>query len=366
MRDALRQVWANPYVRVAVLLLGLWALGGLLLRTAAVWVGFLIAYTLAYLADPLVSGLERRRVRRAFGVLLVYALFFVFLGLASVLLAEVVVQLSQLSERIPEVLRPINGWIERLPGLVRGWAQSPEVQAVLVHTADALKALLQGFSATLVGWLGTLLGKGGNLVAGLAALAGGLVQLLAVFVVTGYLMVDFPRINAALLDALPRPWQPLALELTGKLDRAVGGYIRGQLLVAVLVGLAVGLGLALAGVPMAAALGFIAGVFNLVPYLGVVVSIVPALLLALTVSAWKVVLVLVVFLVANQLESHVFSPYILGRATALHPVTVVLSILAGATLFGLWGAMLAVPVVAFAKVLYTDYYLPSRCHERGC
>lgn len=366
MRDALQQVWANPYVRVAVLLLGLWALGGLLLRTAAVWVGFLIAYTLAYLADPLVSGLERRRVRRAFGVLLVYALFFVFLGMASVLLAEVVVQLSQLSERIPEVLRPINGWIERLPGLVRGWAQSPEVQAVLVHTADALKALLQGFSATLVSWLGTLLGKGGNLIAGLAALAGGLVQLLAVFVMTGYLMADFPRINAALLDALPRPWQPLALDLAAKLDRAVGGYIRGQLLVAALVGLIVGLGLALSGVPTAAALGFIAGVFNLVPYLGVVVSIVPALLLALTVSAWKVVLVLVVFLVANQLESHVFSPYILGRATALHPVTVVLSILAGATFFGLWGAMLAVPVVAFAKVLYTDYYLPSRCHERGC
>ncbi len=366
MRDALRQVWANPYVRVATLLLGLWLAYLLLVRTASVWVGFLIAYTLAYLADPLVSGLERRRVRRAFGVLLVYALFFVFLGLASVLLAEVVVQLSQLSERIPEVLRPVNGWIERLPGLVRRWAASPEVQAVLAHTADALKALLQGFSTTLVNGLGTLLGQGGNLIAGLAALAGGLVQLFVVFVVTGYLMADLPRVNAALLEALPRPWQPLALELAGKLDRAVGGYIRGQLLVAALVGLVVGVGLALLGVPMAAALGFIAGVFNLVPYLGVVVSIVPALLLALTVGIWKVVGVLVVFLLANQLEANVFSPYILGRATELHPVTVVLAILAGAALFGLWGAMLAVPATAFAKVLYSEYYLPSRCHEQGC
>ncbi|HGY08697.1 MAG TPA: AI-2E family transporter [Oceanithermus profundus] len=366
MRKALLEVWANPYVRVGVLLLGLLAAYLLLARTTAVWVGFLIAYTLAYLVDPLLRRLQRHGVGRAFGVLLVYALFFLFAGLASVLLVEVVAQLSQLSERIPQALKPLDGWIDRLPAVLRRWAEAPEVQAVLVYTTDGLKALLQGFSDLLVSWLGALLSQGGNLIAGLAALAGGLLQLFVVFVITGYLMVDFPRINAALSEALPRPWQPLALELAGKLDRAVGGYIRGQLLVAALVGLVVGLGLWLSGVPMAAALGFIAGVFNLVPYLGVVVSIVPAVLLALTVAFWKVLAVLVVFAVANQLEANLFSPFILGRATELHPVTVVLAILAGASLFGLWGAMLAVPVVAFAKVLYTDYYLPSRCHEQGC
>jgi len=366
MREALRQVWANPYVRVATLLLGLWLVYLLLVRTASVWVGFLIAYTLAYLAEPLVSALERRRVRRGFGVLLVYALFFLLLGLASVLLAEVVAQLSLLSERLPALLQTVNGWADRLPELLRRWAEVPEVRSVLDHVAAGLQALLEGFSNTLVSWLGNLVGRGGNLIAGLAALAGGLVQLFVVFVITGYLMADFPRVNAALLEALPRPWQPLALELAGKLDRAVGGYIRGQLLVATLVGLTVGIGLALVGVPMAAALGFIAGLFNLVPYLGVVVSLLPTVLLAFTVSGWTVVGALVVFLVANQLEANLFSPYILGRATELHPITVVLSILAGATLFGLWGAMLAVPTVAFGKVLYTDYYLPSRCHEQGC
>jgi len=366
MREALRQVWANPYVRVATLLVGLWLTYLLLARTSSVWVGFLIAYTLAYLADPFIAWMERHRVRRVLGVLVVYALFFLFLGLASVLLAEVVVQLSQLSDKLPEIIRPFNAWVERLPGMLQEWAKAPEVQAVLDHVTASLQTLLQGFSNTLVSWLGDLLGRGGNLIAGLAALAGGLVQLFVVFVVTGYLMADFPHINAALLQALPKPWHPLARELAGKLDRAVGGYIRGQLLVAALVGLTVGVGLALIGVPMAAALGFIAGVFNLVPYLGVVVSIVPALLLALSAGTWQVVGALLVFLLANQLEAHVFSPLILGRATELHPITVVLSIMTGASLAGIWGAMLAVPAVAFAKVLYTDYYLPSRCHEQGC
>ena len=366
MREALRQVWANPYVRVGTLLLGLWLAYLLLAKTSGVWVGFLVAYTLAYLAEPFIVWLERHKVRRTLGVLVVYSLFFLFLGLASVLLAEVVVQLSQLSERLPQIIEPFNDWVEKLPGLLRQWAASPEVQAVLSHTSASLQALLEGFSNTLVSWLGRLLGSGGNVIAGLAALAGGLVQLFVIFVVTGYLMADFPRINAALLEALPEPWHPLARELAGKLDRAVGGYIRGQLLVAVLVGLVVGVGLALIGVPMAAALGFIAGVFNLVPYLGVVVSIVPTLLLALSVGTWQVVGALLVFLLANQLEANVFSPLILGRATELHPITVVLSIMTGASLAGIWGAMLAVPTVAFLKVLYTDYYLPSRCHAQGC
>ena len=347
-------------------MLWVWLAYLLLVKTSVVWVGFLVAYTLAYLADPFIVWLERYRVRRALGVLVVYTLFFLFLGLASVLLAEVVVQLSQLSEKVPEIIKPLNNWAEKLPGMLRQWVHSPEIQAVLSHTSASLQTLLEGFSDTLVSWLGRLLGSGGNIIAGLAALAGGLVQLFVIFVITGYLMVDFPRVNASLLEALPKPWQPLALELAEKLDRAVGGYIRGQLLVAALVGSVVGIGLALIGVPMAAALGFIAGVFNLVPYLGVVVSIVPALLLALSVGTWHAVGALVVFVLANQLEAHVFSPLILGRATELHPITVVLSILAGSVIAGLWGAMLAVPVVAFIKVLYIEYYLPSQCHEAGC
>ncbi len=366
MREALAQVWSNAYVRVGVLLLGLYFIYELLRATSSVWVAFLIAFTLAYLTEPLVRALERYRVRRSIAVLLVYASFFLFLGLASVLLAEVVVQLSQLTEKLPEILRPLNGWVEHLPQLLKRWSEAPQVQAILQQSTESLRSLLEGFSGTLVSWLGKLLGQGGNLLTGLTSLAGGLMQLFVVFVLAGYLIADFPRVNRALLQALPKPWRPAALELSEKLDRAVGGYIRGQLLVALLVGAIVGVGLALLGVPMAAALGFIAGLFNLVPYLGVVISLLPTLLLAMSGGVWLVLGALLVFIIANQLEAHVLSPFILGRATELHPITVMLSILSGAALLGLWGAMLAVPAVAFGKVLYNDYYLPSRCHEEGC
>src|SRR5690606_18103552 len=111
------------------------------------------------------------------------------------------------------------------------------------------------------------------------------------------------------------------------------------------------------GVPLATAIAFIAAVFNLVPYLGPVVGAVPAVLLGLTVSPLTALLAVGVFIVANQLEGNPLSPMILSRSTNLHPVTVLLAIMAGLGVYGLVGALLAVPLVALSKVLLEDYVL---------
>jgi predicted PurR-regulated permease PerM len=119
------------------------------------------------------------------------------------------------------------------------------------------------------------------------------------------------------------------------------------------------------GVPLAASLGFLAGVFNLIPFVGVIVSGVPALLLAATGGLAKVFLAFLVLWLANQLEGNLFGPLIVGRATRLHPVTAIAAILVGASLLGLWGALLGVPAAAFLKVLLEDYYRQSRFYREG-
>ena len=180
-----------------------------------------------------------------------------------------------------------------------------------------------------------------------------------------YFLYDLPRLGRAALAVFPEPYQPLAQDLAAKLNASVGGYVRGQLLVALCVGFLVGLGFWLVGVPLAASLGFLAGVFNLIPFVGVVVSGVPALLLAATGGLGKAALALLVMVAANQLEAHVLGPLIVGRATRLHPVTAIAAILTGGTLFGLWGALLAVPAAAFLKVVLEDYYKGSRFYREG-
>lgn len=365
MREAFLRVWENPYVRVLVYLLLLYLAYRFLARAWPALSILLTAFAFAYLAHPVVRFFEARRLPRALGVVLVYLGLGLFLGLASFLTAQTVLELSQLARELPRLLDPLLTWLLGLPDRVQTLPIPEALEPILAEAGRNLQGLLQGFLETLVRWLQGLLAQGGNLLGFFTGLLGGIFQLLTALALSIYLLYDLPRLGQAALRAFPEPYQPLVAELAHKLDRSVGGYVRGQLLVAFLVGLLVGVGLWLVGVPLAASLGFLAGVFNLIPFVGVIVSGVPALLLAATGGVGKALLALFVLWLANQLEGNLFGPLIVGRATRLHPVTAIAAILVGATLFGLWGAMLGVPAAAFFKVLLEDYYRKSRFYREG-
>lgn len=365
MREAFRQVWANPYVRVLVYLLFAYLAFRLLHRAWPALQVLLFAFAFAYLAHPVVRFLERRRLPRFLGVVLVYLGLGLFLGLASFLTARTVLELSRLAQELPQHLAPLVAWFTDLPQRVNSIPLPPVLDPILEEAGKNLENLLQGFVQTLLGWFRLLLDQGGNLLGFLTGLVGGVFQFFTALVLSVYFLYDLPRLGASFLRVFPEPYQPLVAELAAKLDRSVGGYIRGQLVVAFLVGLIVGVGLWLIGVPLAASLGFLAGVFNLIPFVGVLVSGVPALLLAATLGWHGVLLALFVLWLANQLEGHLFAPLIVGRATRLHPISAIAAILVGASLFGLMGALLGVPAAAFLKVLLEDYYRKSPFYREG-
>ncbi|GGM92254.1 AI-2E family transporter [Thermus composti] len=365
MREAFAQVWENPYVRVLVYLLLFYLAYRLLVRAWPALSVLLSAFAFAYLVHPLVHALEKRRIPRAAGVVLVYLLLGFFLALASFLAAQTVVELSRLARDLPRFLDPFWAWLVALPDRAQAVPVPESLRPVLQELTRNLQGLLQGFLEALVRWLQGLLAQGGNLLGFFASLLGGVFQLFTALVLSVYFLYDLPRLARAALALFPEPYQPLVQDLAAKLNASVGGYVRGQLLVALCVGVLVGVGFWLVGVPLAASLGFLAGVFNLIPFVGVVVSGVPALLLAATGGWLKALLALLVMVAVNQLEAHVLGPLIVGRATRLHPITAIAAILTGATLFGLWGALLGVPLAAFLKVLLEDYYKESRFYREG-
>ncbi len=369
MREAFLAVWQNPYVRVAVYLSFFGLLFWLARQASQVLVVFLLAYTLAYLVQPFLRALSRRGVPRWLGVVLVYLLGFLFFAIISVLLYYTAAELARFTARIPEAAAAFLGWVrsglEWLDRTLRGLGLGSDLGRVGEVLSQDLGSLLQNFSSTLLQGLNALLAGGAGLLQGVAGLLGGLFQLFLALIIAAYLMIDFERVGATALLVFPKPYQPFVRELAQKLDRAVGGYLRGQLLVAFLAGLTLGIGYALAGVPMAPALGLIGGLFNLVPYLGGLVSLLLAVLVAATKSWTTVGLAVLVFVIENQLEANVYSPMILSKTTELHPLTVILAILVGGSLYGLWGALVAVPTAAFLKLLFYDYYVKSRFYLEG-
>ena len=336
-----------------------------------------VGYLLAYVLNPLVNMLTRLRIGRGLSVGIVYFLLVIFVIVGSFLLAQVVGQLGEFLRLIPSALEGLTPlvvgiveWLQGLPQFFERFGADPGVEFMedgvaavtpLVQTAqDMISDSLAQAAATLRGAFQRLLEGGGDyLVGGVASIVSGGVQIFFILLISAYFLFDFPRFSRAAVRYVPVRYREVFLDVRAKTDRVVGGFLRGQVLISLLTGLVLWIGFTLLGVPLALTLAFVAALFNIVPYLGPIISSVPAVLLGLTISPWIAVATLAVILLANQLEAHVFAPMILGKTTNLHPVTVIISILIGVALFGILGAFIAIPVVALVKVILEDYLLTT-------
>lgn len=364
--NAFQYVWRSPWVRLLVFLLAFYLAYQLVGQVRSVVVDFAVAFLIAYLAHPLLTWLERGRVKRGLGVFFVILMFTGLFALAGVLLVTVSGQLATLFQRLPDLIGSLGDTLDN----VTKWLTARGVTGLDNVREQVIKAAqdyVQNMGKNIVPILQNALSSTGTLFNSLLSIGGVVGQVLLILLLSVYLMLDYSRVNATLLAVFPRPWQPRVLELSTLTGTAVGGYVRGQLLIALFIGVFVWLGLTVVGIPSAAAIGFLAGAFNIVPYLGPIIGATPALLLALTMpgALLKVILVIAVFIAANQIESNFLSPYILSKTTDLHPVTVLLAILVGVALMGFAGALLAVPTVALGKLLMQKYYYPSRVYTEG-
>jgi predicted PurR-regulated permease PerM len=328
--------------------------------------GFLIAYVL----NPLVDLLVRARVARGLAVALVFLLLSQAIVVGSVLLSQVVAETARFVNLLPAALENVGGSF----GAVTGWLgrlgeSLPEVlqdrfgidaggEEFALQVQEQVTAWLTAAAVSLGRFVERIVVDGPQfLLSGATTIVSGAFQVVLIAITSAYILYDYPRLGRNLRRFVPVRYRALSADLALKADRAIGGYLRGQIVIAIGLGFMFWIGLTLIGVPLATAISVLAAVFNLVPYLGPIVATIPAVLLGFTVSPLTALLALVVVLVANQIEAHALGPLILAKSTNLHPVTVLLSILVGVGFLGLLGALLAVPVVALAKVVLEEYLL---------
>ncbi|WP_243398145.1 AI-2E family transporter [Deinococcus koreensis] len=363
---AFAHAWRSPWVRLIVFVLAFYLAYRLVGQIRSVLVDFAVAFLIAYLANPLLNWLQRGRVKRGLGVFFVVLIFLGIFTLAGALLVTVSGQLVQLFQKLPDLIGSLGTTFNALTRWLGGLGVSG-LDDVQTQITNAAQNYVKNLGQNIVPILQNALSSTSTLLGTLLSIGGVVGQVLLILLLSIYLMLDYSRVNATLLAVFPRPWQPRVMELSELTGTAVGGYVRGQLLIAAFIGVFVWLGLTVVGIPSAAAIGFLAGAFNIVPYLGPIIGAAPALLLALTMpgGVLKAVLVIVVFVAANQIEGNFLSPYILSRTTDLHPVTVLVAILIGVALLGFAGALLAVPTVALGKLLMQKYYYPSRVYTEG-
>jgi predicted PurR-regulated permease PerM len=321
------------------------AAGWLLWLLAPVLTPFVMAALLGWLGDPLVDRLERAGRSRKVAVTLVFVAMALLVILVMLLLVPVIeAQITTLIESLPHYRDWIMGtalpWLEAKTGLqLTVWFDLNRVIELVRSNWERAG----GAAATLLGYLS----RSGFVVVAWVA------NIILLPVLTFFLLRDWDVFVERAASLVPRKYIGTVSRLALESSEVLGGFLRGQLLVMVILGIMYGFGLWLVGLDLGILIGIIAGLFTFVPYLGPTSGVVFGVIAALVqYGDWKHVIgVLVVFGIGQLIESYWLTPKLVGDRIGLHPVAVIFAVLAGGQLFGFLGMLLALPIAAIANVL---------------
>ncbi len=318
---------------------------GLLWLLSPILLPFVAGAAIAYLLDPLVDWMERKRIGRTWGTVLALVLFFLA-GLLVLLLFVPILQkqVVDLVQRVPALVTQLR---DRFDGLV---AELDLAARIAPSDVQALRDAASGQVSRVVSYLAQLLS---NLLVGGIALVNMLSLIFITPVVAFYLLRDWDRMMGMIDGWLPLTQADTIRAQGREIDLILSGFARGQALLCLSLGSIYAIGLTLIGLDFGLIVGLLAGILSFIPYVGTAVGAVTSLGLAFAQfdSAMPIILVGLVFLVGQVLEGYVLQPWLVGDRVKLHPLWIIFALLAGATLFGFLGVLIAVPVMAVIGVL---------------
>lgn len=317
---------------------------------------FVLALVLAYIQHPMIARLERRGLSRLAATVLLALPAIAILGvILFVGIPALSAQIAELIRGTPAFLQTftlrLEAWQAQLQSRDLPWLdeqamvdrlRSIQPEAVMAWMQQRQAAIAQGVWTGLTG-----VGKG------LGAVLSLLSYVFLTPIITFYLLRDWHSIQARLRELVPGPYRDRVVGFASEYDRLLARYLRGQVLAAAIVGVLTWLGFLIAGFPYALLLGAVAGVFNIIPYMGLVASLIPALVIALFSASPLIALakIAAVFAVVQVLDSSVIGPRVVGEAVGLHPVWVLLALAVTGYFFGFVGLLIAVPLAVLVKLL---------------
>jgi len=295
---------------------------------ADVLVMLFVAIVISTLIEPLANAFEKRKIPRAIAVLVIYILFFGVIAAIVAFLAPVIMQdapkmMANLQNTWGKFIDSV--WWERITGMGGG-----------ISNTD--------FSAGA----GTL----SSVYAHVVKFFGGFISLIIIFVMTFYLTIQRDPIKKILTTLLPEAMWSRSLEVAEKMKEKMGLWIRGQLLLSLIMGTLVFCGLKILGIKYALVLGLLIAILEFLPYIGPILASLPAMLIAFSERGLVgFFTVMIMYFVIQQFENHLIVPKVMQKAVGLNPIVSIVSVLSGAKLAGVLGALVAIPVATALSVL---------------
>jgi len=296
-----------------------------------IWVAVFLAIVISSALDASVSWLERKKIPRIVGTLAIYILLVV--AIALILYAILPVALAELSSLLKS--------FGKFDGTALGLEEANKIITVVNESLTRVTNLLLSGNISFVDILSKFIG--------------GVSLAIAVFVLSFYLTVDRDGVEKFLLEVMPAGYEDKVLEVYYRTRVKIGQWLYGQLLLSLSVGTAVFFGLWFIGVKYSLVLGILAGLLEIVPYVGPILSGLIAFLIATSDSSMVGFYVLALFVLIQQAEGTLLVPLLMRLTTSVHPAAVLISLLVGAKIFGFVGIVLAVPLTVMIQELVDSW-----------
>jgi len=326
---------------IVVTTLVLIGLSRLLIQIVDILLIVLIAAILATGVSPLVSNLERMRwgrrglhISRTWAILIIFILLIVLLVLLTgLLVTPVVLEAQQFLANLPQNLLGLETIVQ---GLEDRYTWLPDLTGIVRRLPSEINRLTRYFAPA----------------AGVAVrFLGGLITVITVLFLAFYMLVEGPTVSKGFLGLFPRASRAEVADVLDQIGAKFGGWVRGQLLLGLIIGAAAGLGMWAIGMPFPMLLGIVAGITELIPMIGPTPGAIPAVFLALFQPSWKLLFTIAFYAFIQQAEANFVVPRVMRASVGLSPLLTIIALVIGAKLLGAVGALLAVPVAAALQVI---------------
>lgn len=303
---------------------------------------------LYYLFIPVVTRFEKIGIKKQWSVLMIFVFIFLIMSITIGSIYPIIRnQVVSFVENVPAYFSTIQKMIDELPG-----TENPLIQ----NFGDSIQNFINGFSLDSITQqinpiVASTFGGIGNFVGQVTVIATGLIT---IPIFTYYLLVSSDKIPPAILRFVPERHKKTLSRMMTQGNYQVSQYIRGQILVAICVGIMFAIGYAIIGLEYGTTLAVTAGILNIIPYLGSFIAVIPALIIALITSPAMLIKVIVVMMIEQTIEGRFISPQILGNSLQIHPVTILIVLLSAGQLMGVAGVIMGVPLYAVLKVIVEE------------
>ncbi len=300
---------------------------------------FLVALLLTAALKPMVDWLEKRKIPRGLGIGILYLIFFAVISLALILsIPPIIQQTKQLSENFPAY------WDKIISGLgaFRDFSSQHGLLNNLHKIAASFENNLSNFAENIFGTISSIFG--------------GVTSFIFILVIAFYMTMEKNAAERIAALLIPKAYQEKLMELLNKLEIKIGLWLRGQIILMIIIGLTAFVGLTILGINYSLILGIIAGLTEIVPYFGPVLGAIPAIFIAFTQSPYKALGVIVLYFIIQELENDIIVPKVMQKAVGLNPIVSIFALLIGAKIAGILGILLSIPVITSIIVIIKEFY----------